>query len=58
MAVILSSACSMEIIRMYPSPHLEVVLFFFLPDPVQGLLLRINTERIPTGVSGKDSILD
>ena len=37
--------------------YLEVVGLLFLPDPVDGLLLRVDTERESTGVCGQDTVL-
>ena len=37
--------------------YLEVIPLFFLPNPGECLLLRINTQRIPAGLCGEDTIL-
>ena len=43
---------------MVALPHLQIVLLLFLLNPVQRLLLWINTQWIPAGLCGQDTILD
>lgn len=39
-------------------PYLQVVLLLLLLDPIECLLLWINTQWIPTGLGGQDTILN
>ena len=39
-------------------PHLEVVLLLLVLDPLEGLLLGVDTQRETRGAGGQDSVLN
>ena len=39
-------------------PHLQIARLLFFLDPVQCLLLWVNTQWISAGLCGQDTILD
>ena len=41
-----------------PKNYLQIILLLPLSDPVQSLLLRIDTEGVPAGLCGQDTILN
>lgn len=34
-----------KIVKKFLKAYFQIILFFFLPDPAESLLLRVNAER-------------